>query len=347
MNESPKILIIRLSSLGDILHALPAFHSLRGAYPEARIDWLVEHRLAYLLGLVDGIDRVIPIDTRALRVNVLRGESWRRLYEPMRTLRKMHYDVAIDFQGLLKTAWISLLSGARTRIGFSKALVRERPAHWFYNRTVSAPSVPVHVARLNLFLAEAAGAHSSALTARLKARVEDTQAIEERLAQEQLSTFIVINPGGGWPTKKWPPARYGALAARIQRELQVPVVVVTGPGEESLYQEIAGQCPGRRPAHFAVPFLELIPLFQRARLVISGDTGPLHLACALGVPVVAIMGPTSPVRNGPWSENDRVVVHQLPCSFCNGRSCPTSNECMDIPLEEVFDAVVTRLEKEK
>ncbi len=347
MNETPKILIIRLSSLGDILHALPAFHSLRRAYPEARIDWLIERRLAYLLSVVDGINQVIPIDTQALRVNLLRVSSWCRLFEPMRTVRKMHYDVAIDFQGLLKTAWISLMSGARIRIGFSKALVRERPAHWFYNRTVPTPSVPVHVARLNLLLAKAAGAHSSALTARLRARGEDTQAIEGRLAQQQLSTFIVINPGGGWPTKKWQPARYGALAARIQSELQVPVAVVTGLGEESLYQEIAGQCPGLPPAHFAVPFLELIPLFQRAQLVISGDTGPLHLACALGVPVVAIMGPTSPVRNGPWSENDQVVVHQLPCSFCNGRSCPTRNECMDIRVEEVFDAVVSRLEKEK
>src|SRR5512147_2802845 len=113
MNESRKILIIRLSSLGDILHALPAFHSLRQAYPEARVDWLIERRLAYLLSVVEGIDKVIPIDTHALRANVLSREGWRRLMEPMHIVRKTHYDAAIDFQGLLKTALIGLVSGAR------------------------------------------------------------------------------------------------------------------------------------------------------------------------------------------------------------------------------------------
>jgi ADP-heptose:LPS heptosyltransferase len=96
-----------------------------------------------------------------------------------------------------------------------------------------------------------------------------------------------------------------------------------------------------------MPFLQLIPLFRRASLVISGDTGPMHLACALSTPVVAIMGPTAPVRNGPWSDRDEVVVHRLPCSFCNGRVCPTQNECMDISVEEVFAATVRRLEKNR
>ncbi len=345
MNESPKILIIRLSSLGDILHALPAFHSLREAYPHGRIDWLIERKLSYLLNVVDGIGQVIPIDTKTLRTRFLEGEHWRDLFGPMRTLRQTRYDIAIDFQGLLKTAWIGFMSGAKTRIGFPRDLVRERPAHWLYNLTVANPPIPMHVTRLNLLLAEAAGARTGTLAARLSARTEDTLAIEARLSQEQLSTFIVINPGGGWPTKRWPPARYGTLAARIQNELQVPVVVATGPGEESLYQEIAVKCAHRPPARFDVPFLQLIPLFERAQLVISGDTGPLHLACALGVPVVAIMGPTAPARNGPWSERDAVVAHPLACGFCYGRSCPTANECMDIPVEEVFDTVVRRLEQ--
>ncbi len=178
----------------------------------------------------------------------------------------------------------------------------------------------------------------------LKARNEDVRAVESRLDRMQLSRFVVLNPGGGWPTKRWPPCRYGELAKRIQAELKFAVVVVTGPGEEWMYREIVDGCHATPPVHFDLAFLELIPLFQRARLVISGDTGPLHLACALGTPVVAIMGPTSPLRNGPWSEGDKVVVHTLPCSFCYGRSCPTRNECMDIRVDEVFEAVVSRLE---
>jgi heptosyltransferase I len=346
MRDSPKILVIRLSSLGDILHTLPAFQSLRSTFPGSRIDWLVERRLAFLLSAVPGIDHVIPIDTMSLRTDLMNRQSWQQLLEPVRALRHLRYDAAIDFQGLLKTAVISFSSGAKTRIGFSKTLVRERAAQWFYQRKIAAPAVPVHVARLNMLLAEAAGAREGGLTVCLRAGDEETRAIETRLRQEQLSKFAVINPGGGWPTKKWSPARYGHLAQRIQDELRMRVAVVTGPGEESIYQEISAKCSGPTPVHLNVPFLELIPLFQRARVIISGDTGPLHLACALNIPVVAIMGPTAPIRNGPWSEADEVVVHHLPCSFCNGRSCPTNNECMDIAVEEVFKAVVRRTEKE-
>ena len=347
MKESRKILIVRLSSLGDIIHTLPAFRSLRERFPGARIDWLVERRLAFLPGAVAGIDQVIPIDTHALRARFTDRESWRRLYEPLRMVRGRRYDVVIDFQGLIKTALLTRLSGAVLRIGFSKELVREKPAHWFYHRTAKDPGTAMHVARLNLLLAQEAGATAGELSASLTVSDEDDRAIGSRLLREQLSGFVIINPGGGWPTKRWEPARYGALAAKIEKELGLRVVVTTGPGEEMLYQQIAAACAERLPAHFPVPFLQLIPLLTRARLLVGGDTGPLHLACALGTPVVGIMWPTSPVRNGPWSGQDEAVVHQLPCSFCNGRTCPTANECLDIPVEEVFAAVVRRLERDR
>jgi len=338
------ILIVRLSSLGDIIHALPAFHALRASFPDARIDWVVERKLAFLLSAVQGIDEVIPIDTRDLRSYPSRA-SWRRLWQPIRLLRARRYDIAIDFQGLLKTAFLCLASGAHERIGFSRDLVRERPAHWFYHRTASKPSSEAHVARLNMLLSEAAGAAHGELCAHLHPKAEDVEAIEIRLRREQLSEFIVINPGGGWPTKRWPPARYGDLAVQIQKRLGIRSVVATGPGEETMYEEIARHCKETPPIHFPVPFLQLVPLFMKARVVIGGDTGPMHLACAVAAPVVAVMGPTSPVRNGPWSERDEVVVRRLPCSFCYGRSCPTNNECMDISADEVYEAVVRRLEK--
>ncbi|MGD0307766.1 MAG: glycosyltransferase family 9 protein [Acidobacteriota bacterium] len=339
------ILIIRLSSLGDIIHALPAFESLRSTFPQSRIDWMVERRLAYLLGAVEGIGETLPIDTRSLRTHPSSGPEWRRLWAPIATARARRYDLVIDFQGLLKTALLALLSGARERFGFSKELVRERPAHWFYHTTLNQPASAYHVARLNLFLAEKAGARPGELRANLRASEKDTQEIERHLLEEQLSDFIVINPGGGWPTKLWKPANYGLLAARIEKELGHGVIVTTGPGEETLYKQIAENCTSMRPAHYQVPFLQLIPLFKRARLLVAGDTGPLHLACAVGTPVVGILGPTCPVRNGPWNTNDEVVVRHLPCSFCNGRTCPTANECMDISVEEVFGAVVRRLER--
>lgn len=340
MKESSRILVIRLSSLGDIIHTLPAYYSLRASFPGARIDWLVERRLAFMLSVVEGIDNVLPIDTRALRAAPLQAQSRRLFLDPVRAMRRSRYDLAIDFQGLMKTALLGFASRAALRIGFPAGLARERPAHWFYTKTIAPPVAPLHVTRLNLLLTQAAGASEANAPVKIRALSADTATIESRLSREGLTQFFVLNPGGGWPTKRWPPSKYGTLADRIQSETGLRAVITTGPGEDSLHTEIARACPGRPPVLFDVPFLQLIPLYRRAKLVIAGDTGPLHLACALGVPTVGIMGPTSPERNGPWTGRDEVVVHRLACSFCNGRTCPTQNECMDIAVEEVFAAAV-------
>jgi lipopolysaccharide heptosyltransferase I len=343
MNPPGNILIIRLSSLGDILHVLPAFQSLRAAYPDARIDWLVESRMAFLLSAVEGINNIVTIDTKALRANFVGVAAWTPAVRAIRSLRSAGYDLSLDFQGLLKTAALSLLSGARIRIGFSRDLVWEKPAHWFYHRTVARPSTPSHIVRLNLLMAAEAGASPRSEQVSLSASREDNAAIESLLSSGGLREFVVINPGGGWYTKRWSPARYGALAAKIGKELGFSVGVTTGPGEESLFQEISRNCDGTILHNLPVPFLQLIPLLKKSRLFIGGDSGPFHLACAVGTPVVGIFGPTDPARNGPWGSMDECAVRVLPCSFCYGRTCPTRNECMDIGVDEVFQAVVRRL----
>jgi len=343
MTSPRTILIIRLSSLGDILHTLPAYQSLRDTFPRARIDWLVEKRMAYLLSVVDGIDNVVELDTSALRSSPASPAAWRALLNTVKQLRSVRHDIALDFQGLLKTAFLSLLSGARTRLGFCGALVREWPAHWFYHRSPPRPENPIHVVALNLLLAAGAGAAPTGRPVQISSRAEDRAAVATLLSGAGLRDFVVLNPGGGWPTKRWSPARYGELAARIGGELNLPVVVTTGPGEEPLFDEIARHCPHSRPHDLRVPFLQLIPLIRQARIFVGGDTGPFHLACALGTPAVGILGPTDPARNGPWSAMDESVVRVLPCSFCNGRTCPTRIECMDIGVEQVFQAVARRL----
>jgi heptosyltransferase I len=344
MRTPQKILIIRLSSLGDIIHALPAFQSLRRSFPEASIDWLVEEKTKFILTAVPGLSRVIAIDTVAPRRKTFSPSSWSSIVSTVRTMRRTRYDISIDFQGLLKTGLLGLLSGTRRRIGFGHALVWERPAHWFYTETVDQAGQASHVVALNGLLAAAAGAGPVDGPVELKVPEDVTQAVEARLARQNLRNFAIINPGGGWPTKRWGLRKYGELADRMAGQLGIGVVVTTGPGEEGLYEGISAACPIRLP-HFQVPFLGLVPLVQRARLFISGDTGPFHLACALGVPVVGIFGPTSPMRNGPWSARDVAVVHPLPCSYCHGRSCPTGNECMDISVDEVYAAVLRRLEE--
>jgi lipopolysaccharide heptosyltransferase I len=338
-----KILVIRLSSLGDILHALPAYQSLRRTFPDARIDWLVEERTKFILSAVPGLNRVIPIDTFAPRRRILSSSSWSSIVKATQTMRRNRYDIVIDFQGLIKTGLLTLLSGSRRRIGFGRELVWERPAHWFYSETVEQAVRGSHVVALNQLLANAAGARPEVGAIELNVPADRSQAVEARLQQQKLRNFVIINPGGGWPTKRWALHRYAELAERMAKQLGIQVAVTTGPGEESLYEGLSAACRIALP-HFPVPFLELVPLMKRARLFISGDTGPFHLACALGVPVVGIFGPTSPSRNGPWSAPDVAVVHQLPCSYCHGRSCPTENECMDISVDEVYAAVLRRLE---
>ena len=337
MSASPGILIIRLSSLGDILHALPAFADLRASFPKSKIDWLVSEKHKALLSAVRGID--------AIRILGAKAQGDFPLRSLIRDLRSQHYDFAIDFQGLLKTAALSFLSGARTRLGFSRDLAREFPAHWFYHRTQPKPQRQLHVLQLNRMLAGLTGAVPASAPLEFCVPENDSRLVESMLQQEQLTDYVVINPGGGWSTKRWSLQRYGDLAKKIAVELGLPVVLTTGPGEETYYQAIADRCGGLRPRHFPVSFLQLIPLYQKAHLIIGGDTGPFHLACALRAPVVGIFGPTSPVRNGPWRSEDEVVAHALPCSFCYGRSCATNNECMDISVDEVFAAVVRRLAK--
>jgi heptosyltransferase-1 len=343
MSASPKILIIRLSALGDILHALPGFADLRSSFPTARIDWLVGNRAAFLLSAVEGIDHIYVIDTNALIEAPFTASGWRKVLEVIRVLRTQQYDYSVDFQGLLRTAFLGLISRARIRVGFSKELVRERPAHWFYDRRLQKPPTQPHIVEQNRRLAGLAGAHSVSAPLKFHAPEPDVKSVNDLLARERLSEFVVLNPGGGWPTKRWKPERFGALASRIQAELHLPVVVTTGPGEDMLYETIAAHCSGVRPLHFPVSFLQLIPLFSRARLLVGGDTGPFHLACALGTPVVGIFGPTSSVRNGPWQEGDEALARTLDCSSCHRRTCPTNNECMEIMVEEVFSAVVRRL----
>jgi len=345
MNDSPKILIIRLSSLGDILHTLPAFASLRASFPKGRIDWLVGAKFSFLLSAVRGIDTVHTVDTsRLLR---LRPDTaaWRQIMNLIHSLQRQRYDFSLDFQGLLKTAFLSLMSGASTRIGFSKDLVREFPAHWFYDETLDKPPEQIHVLGLNRRLAELTGARAEPGPLDLVAPEDDARLVNSLLTRERLTDYVVINPGGGWPSKVWQPQRYGALAERILAERGLEVIVTTGPGEEVLYEAIAAHSGKASPRHFRLTFLQLIPLLKRARLLIGGDTGPFHLACALGAPVVGIFGPTSPVRNGPWSDGNEVICRSLPCSFCHKRRCPINNECMDIPVDDVFAAVIRQLDK--
>ncbi|RPI29442.1 MAG: lipopolysaccharide heptosyltransferase family protein [Acidobacteria bacterium] len=352
-NQRPairKILIVRLGSLGDIIHAMPAQQQLHRCLPLAEIHWLTETAYVPLLESVPGITRIW--------VAGLRKWSWRGSSRPfvqlIRALRREHFDLALDFQGLLKSAIVARLSGARLVAGFGPALTRERLASSFYSDRVAAkPEEKLHVVDLNLRLAERPGCtngnHAPPFDSTAPRRapiipLEIPEAagsrVRQKLAENRIERPILLNPGAGWATKLWPAGHYAQLAGRIQDELEIPVVLTYGPGEESIIEEVKQATSGCCSFPTSIP--ELAALCRESRLMIAGDTGPLHLAVALGTPTVAILGPSPIWRNGPYDPADLVVKRHLPCSNCLKRTCDQFI-CMNIAVEEVFDAVVRRL----
>ena len=285
--DEQSFLVVRLGSLGDLMHALPAVAALRSSFPRARLDWVVEQKWFSLVELVTAVDGVIPWH-RSL-------PGW---WGGLRGLRRTHYDCAVDFQGLYKSALLARFSGAPRRIGFHSSFAREPGAARFYSERV----IPTgrHVAEMNLSLAVAAGAERpGVMQCPLRLPAEEVPGLREMLARAGIGEFVVVSPGGGWRSKCWPPERYGALCAELWRRLGVRVVLNAGPGEEVLAGAVVAAAAPAAPLVLSPSLRQLAALLGLARVVVAADTGPLHLAAALGTPVVALFGPTDPARNGP------------------------------------------------
>jgi len=280
-------LVVRLGSLGDLVHTLPAVAALRSSFPEARLDWVVERKWSALLDLVVGVNEVIPLD-----------RSFAGLRACVRRLRSTRYGCAIDFQGLYKSAVLGWLSGAPRRVGFDGNTARESGSAWFYTDRVRPTGR--HVAEMNLNLAARVGAKPEAgMRFPLSVPEEEMRCMCERLAAEGVTSYFVVSPGGGWKSKCWPPERYGALCAQLWHRYGLRAVVNTGPGEESLAAAVVLAAAPAQPIVLMPSLKELAALLEGAKLMVAADTGPLHLAAALGTPVVALFGPTDPERNGP------------------------------------------------
>jgi heptosyltransferase-1 len=345
---TPRLLLVRLGSLGDIVHALPAAASLRAAFPGARIDWLVEDRWQGLIEFNPDLSKVIPVDTRGWRAAPFHTSTWRNLTGFIETLRQLKYDAAIDFQGLYKSAVLSWLSGARRRLGFARQFLKEAGAARFYTDGVRPPE-NCHVFEMNLALARAAGAGETEVSFPLPVTQQDEAAVEEMLRQHHLRDFVVLSPGGGWGSKCWPVERYASVHNILARTGGWRTVLNAGPGEESLVSEFMAQARVTRPVHLKLTVRQLVAVLRRARLLISGDTGPLHLAAALGTPVVGLYGPTDPVRNGPYTtpqaKSRTVVLHhrdQATITYKHERK--PSPAMLAITVEEVIAAANRCLE---
>jgi len=329
--SAPRFLIVRLGALGDIIHAIPAAAAVRAAFPESHIDWLVDPRYVSLLEMVTAVSHVVPLDPRAGVI---------RLLATLRELRRRNYSVAIDLQGLLKSAVLARLSGANRVLGFPPTELRERMARLFY--TDAPQTTGRHVVHKGLSLISALGLEPGPPAFPLEVpRTEAVAAVESRFGG---GPFALINPGAAWPNKRWPPERFGALAAGIRDRFGWPSLVLWGPREEALANGVAAASNGAAVVAPPTTIVDVFGIAKAARLAVSGDTGPLHIAAAVGTPVVALFGPTWAERNGPWSAADVVVARTNRCECLYQRRCHLPSPCIDdIPFDEAMQAVIQRV----
>ena len=338
-----RLLVIRLSSIGDIVHTLPAVAALGQAHPEAEIDWAVEARYAPLLDGNPFVHRILPFDTlgwrRSLGSMATVNEARRKVLD----LRGQHYPVAVDFQGLVKTGLLARLSGAAERLGLAERWLREPLAAVWYTDRVPATG-RVHAIEESLALVERLGAprlQRDEWQFPLPRTPEADRAVEARLQSMAAHDFIVINPGGGWMSKRWSPENYAALIRLLQPELRWHFLLTGSPAEKLLIEEIIRRAGSARASYFPADLIQLITVVRRARLFVGGDTGPLHLAAAVGTPIVAIYGPTAPARNGPFSADDIALSNLGPIDHTRRAKNPAY--LPGIAVESVHQAVSNRL----
>jgi lipopolysaccharide heptosyltransferase I len=354
-----RILIVRLGALGDIVHAIPVAAALRRAFPAARIDWLVSAKHREILDLVPVIDRRLVINDRPSSGS-RRGEpvdptgeasGGTSLVGAIRELRKAHYDVAVDLQGLIKSALLARASGAPRVVGFSTSYARERLARPFYTDVydpgrggIYDPRETRHVVEINLGLLTVLGINSG--PAEFPIEPVDSAAARQ-VSERTRGRFALLNPGAAWPNKRWPPLRLADVAVALRERHGLTSVVLWGPGEEALAQEVVSAAGGAAVLSPATTIRDLVALTRGAALMVSGDTGPTHIASAVGTPIVGIYGPTRPARNGPMSPLDVTVSRDAACECHHLRQCTRDRMCLlDIEVAEVVSAIERRLAAE-
>ena len=330
--------------MGDVIHTLPAAQALRDAFPNAMIGWLIEERWAELL-CAPGTPRRGPRSAKRPLVDWVHSVNltgWRKSLFTISTaqqvarvwndVRAAHYEVAVDLQGAIRSAILARWSGARVVYGAAEP--RESPATLWYTRPVIARGA--HVVEQNLSIAEAViQTKTEVPPAQLPRDAAAERRIGQRLAESAIRDFAILNPGAGWGAKRWPAQRYGQVAKALAAN-GLRSILNCGPGEENLAREAEAASDGAAKA-MQCSVSELVALTRRAKLFIGGDTGPMHLAATLQVPVVAIFGPTDPARNGPYGTRSVVLRNPVSPTSHVRRAAPDEG-MLEIGVAAVIDA---------
>jgi heptosyltransferase-1 len=342
-----RILIVKLGSIGDVVHTLPSLAAIRRGLPQAEISWVVERRAAEILRDNPVLDRLIEVDTKALRRWPVSGETLLAPRQQLRRLRASTFDSALDFQGLLKSASIARLSKAKRSYGFARDALREPASRFLLTKTIQVPTRS-HVIVKNLALVEGAlGLPVPVDPAKFEFPIAITRAHEaeaDEAARGIADGFSILNPGGGWPTKLWSAERFGALADELWTHYGLHSLVTYGPGERELAETVLRASRSGKVRAVSPSLKGFYALAKRASLYVGGDTGPTHLAVAARAPVAGLFGPTEWWRNGsPRPEDICIERSDIDCrTDCHRRAC-SQWICMDISVEQVLHFAGMRL----
>jgi heptosyltransferase-1 len=315
--------------------------------PSAQVDWLVEENYASILSIASGLHRrVIVRATKSFEsADAVSFAGVTGYINAVSYLRSQRYDASLDLQGLIKSSIWARASGATRVIGFDRASLREPQAAWLYSETVTPEDRPAgrHVIQKNLSILSALKIEPGRPLVPLapQASAETIAAIDSAGGPRG---YIVLNPGAAWPNKRWPPERFGALAAALNDRTGLRSLVTWGPSERELADTVVRGSDGAASLAPPTSVSDLAVLMRDAALVVSGDTGPLHIAAAMGAPLVGLYGPTWPERNGPWDPRDVVISRANVCVCHHKRQCLRGAPCIEtITLDEVVAASERRL----
>jgi heptosyltransferase-1 len=336
----PRFLVVRLGSLGDIVHTFPAVAGLRESFPKAEIVWLTHLRWKSLVESSELATDIWETETR----------SYKSLREIIGRIRKQRFTVAIDYQGLWKSAALPFFGGVSCRIGFSSQTIREFGVPILYTDRVRCTKN--HIADQNGELSQRAGSRNGVAPVAFAVPSIQEVFVLQLLRSFAIERYVVLSPAGGWRSKCWPPDRYGALCLKVRDTLGMRCVLNYGPGEDDLVSAVKAASGQADPIAFTGSLGQLMALLRNAVCTVGGDTGPLHLAVALGTPAVAIFGPTDPARNGPYRMDGRpdntasidIVLRSPQAATTYKRGNQADPSILEIGVDTVFDAVRQQVE---
>ena len=340
------ILIIKLSAIGDVIHTLPVLNALRTFYPDANITWLVEEAAADLVTGHEALDRIL-VSRRKQWIKQLktplRKPAILEIFRFIRDLRDTRYDLILDLQALLKSGMLVALAKGGRKVGFGPGMAHQEYSYLFLNEWIPAVSMEIHALERGLMLIEKIGIPHDAVEYKIPVTIRDRQRADALLKSHQArgrGPLIAINPVAKWETKLWDVASFSRLADGLVEKYNATVIFTGSPADRGYIDAILLEMDAIAENLAGKTSLKVLAaLYEKSDLLISTDTGPMHLGAAVGLPVVALFGPTAPWRTGPFGPGHKVVRSEIACSPCFNRHCDTIDCMKNITVEQVLTEI--------